>query len=179
MPAQPNLPVLHAIRDQRVVLDAELARLYGVSTSAFNQAIKRNAQRFPRDFAFRLTRAEAANLKSHAVTSSCEVPAPVRNGHGGVRKPPWVFTEHGAIMAAMVLRSSRAMAMSVYVVRAFVRLREEALTHAVILRRLAQIDRRLLEHDVVLRDVIGRLAPLLAPAEEPPRRRIGFHQGNR
>jgi len=100
-------------------------------------------------------------------------------GHGGARKLPWVFTEHGAIMAATILRSERAVAMSVYVVRAFVSMREALLTHAVVLKRLALIDRKLLEHDVVLRDVVEKLRPLLTPPTVPPKRKIGFHQGNR
>lgn len=94
-----------------------------------------------------------------------------------MRKPPWVFTEHGAIMAATILRSERAVAMSVYVVRAFVRMRQELLTSAAVLKRLSRIDRKLLDHDVVLRDVVDKLMPLLAPPPEPPRRGIGFHPG--
>lgn len=96
-------------------------------------------------------------------------------GHGGRRKQPWVFTEHGAIMASMVLRSPRAVAMSVYVVRAFVRMREALATNAAVLKHLAQIDKRLLEHDVVLQDVIEKLMPLLAPPPEPPRKELGYH----
>jgi hypothetical protein len=99
--------------------------------------------------------------------------------HGGRRYLPWVFTEHGAIMAATILRSPRAVAMSVYVVRAFVRLREELLTQAVVLKRLAQHDKKLLEHDVVLRDVVEKLLPLLNPPAAPSKRKIGFHEGNR
>ncbi len=90
---------------------------------------------------------------------------------------PWVFTEHGAIMAATLLRSPRAVAMSVCVVRAFVRMREELATSAVILRRLAEIDKKLLIHDVVLRDIYEKLRPLLQPPPEPPRTEIGFHAG--
>lgn len=90
---------------------------------------------------------------------------------------PWAFTEHGAIMAAMLLRSPRAVAMSVYVVRAFVRMREELLSHTVVTKRLAQIDKKLLEHDVVLQDVIEKLLPLLTPTEHPPKRKIGFNSG--
>jgi hypothetical protein len=90
---------------------------------------------------------------------------------------PLVFTEHGAIMAATLLRSERAVPMSVYVVRAFVRMREELATSAVILKRLAEIDRKLLIHDVVLREIHGKLRPLLRPPPEPPRKEIGFHAG--
>ncbi|HZL46989.1 MAG TPA: ORF6N domain-containing protein [Opitutaceae bacterium] len=183
------LPPIQTIRGQRVVLDSDLAALYGVTTKVFNQTIRRNAARFPVDFLFQLTEEEFANLKSPSVTSSSEGNRVLRSQvvtlnmdrRGQHRKYlPLVFTEHGAIMAATILRSPRAVAMSVYVVRAFVRMREELLTNAVILKRLALIDKKLLEHDVVLRDVVERLLPLLnPPAEEPPRPRIGFHQGNR
>jgi hypothetical protein len=171
MPAphrQPNLPPIHTIRRQRVVLDSDLARLFGVSTMAFNQAIKRNLARFPEDFILRLTREEMANLISQIVISS---PGP---RHGGARKLPWAFTEHGAIMAATILRSPHAVAMSVYVVRSFVHLREALATNAIILKRLAQIDKRLLEHDVVLQDVVEKLMPLLAPRPSSHARRWGF-----
>jgi hypothetical protein len=100
-------------------------------------------------------------------------------GRGGRRKPSLVFTEHGAIMASTILRSPRAVTMSVYVVRAFLRMREELLTNAVILKRLAQHDKKLLEHDVVLQDVVEKLLPLLNPPTDPPKRKIGFHAGNR
>jgi hypothetical protein len=100
-------------------------------------------------------------------------------GRRGCRKPSLVFTEHGAIIAATTLRSPRAVTMSVYVVRAFVRMREELLTNAVILKRLAQIDKKLLKHDVVLQDVVEKLLPLLNPPADPPRPKIGFHSGNR
>ena len=159
-----------------------LAALYGVPTMVFNQAIKRNADRFPADFAFLLTRDELTHLISQIVISSFEVPQGLRSQfvtikeHGGRRSLPWAFTEHGAIMAATILRSPRAVQMSVYVVRAFVRMRDELMTNAVVLKRLAQIDKQLLEHDLILRDVVEKLLPLLnaPPESEPPRRRIGF-----
>ncbi len=174
-----KLPSIHIVRGQRVMFDSDLARLYGVTTMVFNQAIKRNVARFPRDFLFQLTRDEVENLKSQIVISSSTSLAPLSGRHGGVRKLPWAFTEHGAIMAATILRSPRAVTMSVYVVRAFVRMREELLTHAVVLKRLAQIDKKLLEHDIVLQNVVEKLLPLLNPPPEPPKRKIGFHTGNR
>jgi hypothetical protein len=179
MSADPVLPPIHTVRGQRVMLDGDLARLYHVATMVFNQAIRRNLVRFPKDFSFQLTREELVNLKSQIVISSSDAGPPMSGGHGGTRKLPWVFTEHGAIMAATILRSERAVAMSVYVVRAFVRMREELLTNAVVLKRLALIDRKLLEHDVVLQDVVGKLMPLLAPPAGPPKRKIGFREGNR
>jgi hypothetical protein len=142
---------------------------------AFNQAIKRNAERFPKDFAFRLTREEVMNLKSQIVVSSEQTSSAPFAGHGGSRKEPWVFTEHGALIAAMLLRSPHAVAMSVYVIRAFVRMREELLSQAAVFQRLAKIDKQLLEHDLVLRDVVEKLLPLLSPEEPAPKRRIGFH----
>lgn len=173
--AAPEMPAIHIVRSQRVMLDADLARLYGVKPMAFNQAIKRNAERFPDDFAFKLTREEVMNLKSQTVISSSPIGRTPFGGHGGTRKEPWAFTEHGALMAAMLPRSPHAVAMCVYVVRAFVRMREELLSHTVILKRLAKIDKQLLEHDLVLRDVVEKLLPLLSPEEAPPKRRIGFH----
>lgn len=159
------------VRGHRVIMDADLARLYGVPTKVFNQAFKRNAHRFPEDFAFQLSAEEVDHLKSQSVTSS--------SGHGGRRHLPWVFTEHGALMAANILRSDRAAEMSVYVVRAFVKQREALASNAAILKRLAEIDKTLLEHDSGLRLLWSRLQPLLSPAPVPPKPRIGFHEGNR
>jgi ORF6N domain len=181
--SDPKLPPIHTLRGQRVVLDSDLGALFGVTTIAFNQAIKRNAGRFPEDFAFQLNREDVANLRSQIVISSSETARSLRSqivtlkAHGGRRYLPWAFTEHGAIMAATILRSPRAVAMSVYVVRAFVRMREELMTSAAIFKRLAQIDKKLLEHDVVLQDVVEKLLPLLNPAPDPPKRRIGFNVG--
>src|SRR5581483_1833948 len=99
----------------------------------------------------------------------------VTSYHGGRRYLPWAFTEHGALMAANLLRSERAVQMSVFVVRAFVRLREQLAANAAILKRLAEIDRSLLEHDIALKDIYRKLLPLLQPLPDAPRRRIGFH----
>ena len=178
----PTLPPIHSIRGQRVVLDSDPAALYGVSTTAFNQAVRRNLTRFPPDFLFQLTKSEFATVKSSTGIHPPETGGSLRSqnvilesgGCGQHRKyRPLAFS---AIMAATILRSPRAVAMSVYVVRAFVRLREELLTNATILKRLAQIDQTLIEQDVVLRDVVTRLLPLLNPStgDEPPKRRIGF-----
>lgn len=175
MPKTPEPPPIHVIRRQRVVLDHDLAKLYGVSKMAFNQAVQRNARRFPSDFVFQITRQELANLKSQIVISSSMPAKDPFSGHGGARRLPWAFTEHGAIMAATILHSPQAVAMSVYVVRAFVRMRDALMANAVILKRLEQIDRKLLEHDVVLRDVVEKLMPLLAEPPGPPRKEMGFH----
>ena len=185
MPARfnPDLPPIYVARGLRVMLDGDLAQLYAVPTKVFNQTIQRNADRFPTDFVFQLTREDVANLRSQIVTSSSKGADALRSqvvtlkDHGGRRYRPYVFTEHGAIMAATVLRSPRAVAMSVYVVRAVGEMREALLTNAVILKQIARIDKKLLEHDGVLQDVIEKLLPLLNPPEAPPKRRIGFHAG--
>ena len=178
-------PLIFTVRGHRVVLDADLARLYGASTKRFNQAFKRNRSRFPGDFAFQITAAEVKDLRSHLVTSSPQIRDLSENksnrsqfstgSHGGRRYPPWVFTEHGALMAANVLQSARAVQMSVFVVRAFVRLREQVAANTAILKRLAEIDKTLLQHDTALRDLYRKLLPLLQPPADPPKRRIGFH----
>jgi hypothetical protein len=95
-----------------------------------------------------------------------------------IRYRPWAFTEHGALQAANVLRTDRAIAMSVYVIRAFIEQREKLAANAAILKRLAEIDKTLLEHDAALREIYQKLLPLLAPPPEPPRRQIGFHSGS-
>jgi hypothetical protein len=179
LPTQEVTQCLHVMRDQRIILDADLAFLYGVTTKRLNEQYRRNRDRFPEDFAFRLTPEEwvalrsqtpaseqASNLRSQNATSSA---------HGGRRYLPVAFTEHGALMAANILNSPRAVAMSVYVVRAFVRLRQDLAANAAILKRLAEIDRTLLIHDSALRDIYQRLRPLLAPPPPPPKPEIGFH----
>jgi hypothetical protein len=169
-----------------VILDADLAELYDVPTKVFNQAVKRNADRFPQDFMFQLTLQEWRNLKSQIVTSSLEVSpkealAPnwsqfvtSSKKHRGAAYRPYAFTEHGAIMAATVLNSPEAVAMSVFVVRAFLQMREHLAANAAILKRLAEIDKTLLEHDSALRTIWTKLQPLLLPPADPPKRRIGF-----
>jgi hypothetical protein len=156
------------------MLDADLAVLYGTSTKAFNQAIRRNAARFPHDFVFRLTGDELAGLPGQSRSLRSQIVTIKESQRGRHRKfLPYAFTEHGALMAANVLRSPRAVQMSVFVIRAFVRLREELGTNGAILKRLAEIDRTLLVHDVALRDLYAKLKPL--PPPEPARREIGFY----
>ena len=163
------------IRGQRVMLDSDLARIYGVSTRQLNQQLKRNAVRFPKDFAFRLTQEEFDCLMSQIVTSKI--------GRGGRRKLPWVFTEHGAIMLATVLNSPVAVEASVRVVRAFVYMREQLLklgqiSAADVMKKLAELEGRVGEHDEAIKLVFTALRQMLepaAPAEETPKREIGFH----
>ena len=156
------------IRDQRVLLDVDLARLYGVETRALNQAVKRNLDRFPDEFAFALTREEILSI-SQTVTSLAALK---------FSKSVHAFTEHGALQAASVVNSAEAVQMSLYVIRAFVKMREELTANVTILKRLAEIDKTLLQHDSALRDVYRKLLPLLQPPPEPPRRRIGFNADN-
>jgi hypothetical protein len=197
-------PLILTLRGQKVILDADLAGLYGVQTRRLNEQVKRNADRFPMDLMFQLTAQEWSNLKSQSATSSLQ-PAQeekvgslrsqnatlnrgeansslrsqivtLKAGRGQHRKyMPFVFTEHGALMAAMVLNSPEAVAMSLFVIRAFVRMREQLAANAAILKRLAEIDKTLLEHDQALGVIWEQLQPLLAPPPDPPRRRIGFH----
>jgi len=182
------LPRICAVRRQKVVLDADLAKLYGVPTFRLNEAVKRNVARFPEDFRFQLTADEAENLISQNALSKAAPDGFLRSqnailkndGRGRHRKYlPWVFTEHGALMAANVLRSKQAVQMSLYLIRAFVALREQLVSNLSTLRRLSEIGKKLLEHDVVLREVLERLQPLLDPPPAPKKPLIGFHPGNR
>ncbi len=207
-PKKPIETLILSVRSQKVILDADLAELYGIPTYRFNEAFKRNRQRFPDDFAFQLTAAEFADLKSkpaiskvqdvakqedaanssQIAMSSAQVPENNPNWsqfvtsskkHRGATYRPWAFTEHGAIMAATVLNSPEAVAMSVFVVRAFMQMRGQLAANAAILKRLAEIDKTLLEHDSALRAIWTKLQPLLAPPPEPPRRRIGFNAADK
>lgn len=166
--------LIRTIRGQKVILDTELARLYGVETKAFNRAIKRNAGRFPPDFAFQLTRAEFDNLKYQFGTSS--------SGHGGRRKLPWACTENGAVMSANVLNSPQAVRMSVFVVRAFVKMREMLAGTRELAKQLkaleAKLTARLDVHESAIVEVLQRIMELLnppPPSPEPQKRQIGFH----
>ena len=153
------------LRNQKVILDVDLAELYGVSVKRLNQQLKRNADRFPADFLFQLSRPEHANLRLHFATSS--------SAHGGRRYLPYAFTEHGAIMAATILNSERAIQMSVLVVRAFVRMRRALAVNRQIVAKLAKLERRLDGHDADIQEIVDAIRGLMAP---PPasRRRIGF-----
>jgi len=159
------------LRGRKVLLDAELAALYGVTTKRFNEQIRRNQERFPPDFMFQLTEAEHEALRSHFATSSARV-----TDRGGRRYLPYVFTEHGAIMAATVLNSSRAVEMSVYVVRAFVKLRELLSSNQVLSRKLSELDKRLTArcdaHDEAIAAILSAIRELTSPP--PITRAIGF-----
>jgi hypothetical protein len=159
---------IYFIRGQRVMLDADLAILYGVKTKALNQAVSRNLERFPEDFMFRLTEREKAE-----VVTICD------HLRGLRFSPvlPYAFTEHGAIMAASVLRSERAVKISVHVVRAFVKLREMLSTHKELARKMAELERRLDGHDAEIQGLMQAIRELMVPPPETPRKRIGFTSG--
>jgi hypothetical protein len=184
---EPLEPLIRNIRGERVILDSDPARGFGVEARAINQALKRSAERFPVDFTFQPTVAEATNLKSQIVTSSLQgtdnenlgrnSSQTVTTSHGGARKRPWAFTEHGALMATNVLRSERAVQMSVYVVRAFISQRGQLAAKADVLRRMEKMDEKLMEHDEALLIVWGKIKELMQPAvrtplPSPPQRQI-------
>jgi ORF6N domain len=154
---------IQVIRGQRVLLDADLARLYEVETKRFNEQIRRNPARFPPDFMFSLTAQEFAGLRSQIATSN----------RGGRRYLPMAFTEHGAIMAASVLNSERAVEMSVFVVRAFVQLREAMLEGNALADKLAALEKRVTQHDQSLSDLIEAIRALMAQPKSA-NRPIGF-----
>jgi hypothetical protein len=179
--------LIHTIRDRKVILDADLASIYGVPTKALNQAVKRNAERFPEDFAFVLTKSEWRDLRAYMSSKlsadisskdSCNRSQFVTGSsqiHRDSKITPLAFTEHGALMAANLLKSPEATRMSVFVVRAFVKQRELLMAQADVLKRLSEIDARLLEHDSALRTIWREIQPLLNPPAAPQKPEIGFH----
>ena len=152
------------IRGQRVILDANLALLYGVTAKRFNERVRRNLGRFPPDFMFQLDNQEFANLRSQIATSSW----------GGRRYPPLAFTEHGALMAASILNSPRAIEVSVFVIRAFVQMRDAVASHRGIAKRLDQLERKIGTHDRASGQILDAIRQLTQPPDPPRRRRIGF-----
>jgi ORF6N domain len=175
--------LIREIRGVRVILDSVLAVLYGVTTKRLNEQFRRNRTRFPEDFAFQLTPEEVINFGSQkAAGSSTQSSMRSQNATASrrnVRYRPWAFTEYGALMAANVLNSSQAVKMSLYVIRAFVKSRDELAANSAIAKRLTQIDNTLFLHDSALRDLYQKLRPLLAPPPEPEKPRIGFNPQNK
>ena len=153
------------IRGHKVVLDADLAQLYGVRTKRLNEQVKRNTERFPEDFVFRLTEEEVESLRSQIATSN--------RSRGGRRYRPYAFTEHGAIMAANVLNSVLAIRMSVYVVRAFVRLREILVSNRMLAEKFSELERKVASHDGHIQSLFEAIRQLMSPPPSPGRR-IGF-----
>jgi len=161
---------IRTVREQKVILDTDLASLYGVEVKRLNEQVKRNRDRFPVDFMFQLTTNEFEDLRSQNMWSQIATTSSKRRKSN----PPYAFTEHGAIMAATILNSPRAVEMSVFVVRAFVKMREQLLATAGLARRLAEVEKELLTHDAALRDLYQKLRPLLLPPPAPDRKPIGF-----
>ena len=151
------------IRGQKVMLDADLALLYGVETKVLVQAVKRNTNRFPKDFMFQLSQDEHSVLRSQIVTSK---------GRGGRRYPPYAFTEQGVAMLSSVLRSEQAVEVNIEIMRAFVRLREMLASHKDLARRLDKLEEK---YDVQFKVVFDAIRHLMAPPDPEPKRRIGFH----
>jgi hypothetical protein len=176
---------IHLVRGRKVILDRDLAELYGVSTKALNQAVKRNIQRFPDEFVFQVAKEEADSLRSQSVTLNEPdpnrsqivtlneaVPDSRRGKH--LKYLPYAFTEHGALMAANVLRSPRAIQMSVVIVQTFVRLSRMAVSMDALARRVEELGRATSENSEQIKKIVAAIRELMTPPE-PPRRQIGFH----
>ena len=167
--------VIHTIRSERVIIDADLATLYGVETKALNRAVRRNREKFPPDFLFQLTPREHESLRSQSGTS--------KSRHGGRRYLPFAFTEHGAIMAANILNSAQAVQMSVFVVRAFVKMRGLLTDTRELAKKLASLEKeltaRLDSHETAISEFMKGIMLLLnpPPAPEVPEKEMGFHTG--
>ena len=164
--------VIHTIRGDRVILDTDLAAIYGIATFRLNEAVKRNRERFPADFLFQLSREEHTALTSQIAIS--------KRGRGGRRTVPYAFTEHGAVMAANVLKSRRAVQMSIFVVRAFIKMRQTMTATRPLLEELEELEKKLTKrldsHEQAIVYVLAELRKLMEPPQlpEPKRRRIGF-----
>ena len=157
---------IFAVRGHRVMLDFDLAELYGVQTKSLKQTVRRNIDRFPSDFMFILTYQEFANLRSQIVTSSSRQ-------WGGTRYRPMAFTEQGVAMLSSVLRSKRAVQVNIEIMRAFVRLREMLSTHKELARKLKELEERLGEHDEQIQLIFEAIHQLMSPPDKPPKK-IGF-----
>lgn len=170
MPAERISNAILAARGHRVMLDADLAALYGAPTRALLQAARRNAERFPEDFTFELEPGEWEALRSQSVTSKA--------GRGGRRYAPFVFTEQGVAMRSSVLRTPRAIAVNIEIMRAFVRLREVLAANKELANPFAaleaRIDERLADQDQAIVEILQAIRELMAPAATAPKRRIGF-----
>lgn len=170
--------VILILRGQKVILDSDLARIYGVPTKRLNEQVRRNKDRFPDDFVFKLTAQEVSYLKSQIATSSRVSlnRSQIATGSQKHRDPrflPFAFTEHGAIMAANVLNSRQAVKMSVFVVRAFVRLREALALHKDLALKLEALERKVGTHDAQIQELLGALRKLIQGPEKP-KRKIGY-----
>jgi hypothetical protein len=160
------------VRGHKVMLDADLATLYGVSTKVLVQSVTRNVERFPQDFMFQLTQQELRILRSQIVTSSSGNVA----NWGGRRTAPYAFSEQGVAMLSSVLRSRRAIAVNIAIMRAFVRLRGMVAADAQLAKKLDELERRVAHHDEAITSVVRAIRELMAPPEPKQKRRIGFIQ---
>lgn len=165
VPVGPIAQSIVILRGHRVLLDADLAVLYGVTTARLNQQVRRNLERFPGDFMFQLTAEEHTALMLQSATS--------KPGRGGRRKLPLAFTEHGAIMAATVLNSTRAVEMGIYVVRVFIQLRDLLASNKELAQKFAELERKVSTHDQTITGIIKTIRELMNPPE-PKKRPIGF-----
>lgn len=166
IPAERIESRIFLIRGEKVILDSDLAELYGVEAKVLNQAVRRNHERFPEDFMFQLTHEEFASLRSQIVTSN--------SSRGGRRYAPLVFTEQGVAMLSGLLNSERAIAVNITIMRTFVRLRQLIATHADLARKLAQLESR---YDEQFKAVFDAIRELMSPAEPRRKREMGFHTG--
>jgi len=160
-------PRIHIVRNQKVMFDFDIAELYGVPTKVLIQAVKRNMERFPDDFMFQLTAEEFEIWRSQIVTSNSKTKM-------GLRRPPYAFTEHGVTMAASVLKSSRAVQMSIRIVRAFIQLRETLAAHRDLAVRIERVERTQEHHTSVINILADEIDALRLPEPDPPKRRMGF-----
>lgn len=158
---------IYILRGHRVMLDEDLAKLYEVPTKVFNQAVKRNARRFPDDFSFQLTVQEFTALRSQIVTS--------KKGRGGRRYPPRVFTEHGVAMLSSVLNSQRAIDVNIEIISVFIRLRRLLASPGELVAQLQKLVETVQLHDEQIKVITDVLRKLMEPPPQPPRGRIGFH----
>jgi ORF6N domain len=157
---------IFVLRGQKVMLDSELAELYGVPTKVLNRAVRRNLDRFPGDFMFQLTHQELTNLRFQIGTSS--------SGYGGRRHLPYVFTEQGVAMLSSVLRSERAVRVNIAIMRAFIKLREAMNASRELAKKFAELETRVGNHDEQIAEIIEAIRQLIAPPETP-KKEIGFH----
>lgn len=161
---------LYYVREQKVMLDRDLAELYGVETKVLKQAVRRKIIRFPEDFMFEMSKEELEDWRSQNVTSN---PADIK----GLRYSPFCFTEQGVTMLSCILNSERAIAVNIQIIRIFVRLREMVSAHKDILLKLEQLERKVTVHDQDISMIFEALKQLLTPPQEP-RKRIGFRRNN-
>jgi hypothetical protein len=188
IPAEQIALQIRHFRGEKVLLDFDLALLYGVATKALNQAVKRNRDRFPNDFMFQLTTEEVLNLRSQTVTSSSQGTTNQQimknrsqivtssKKHGGARYRPYAFTEQGIAMLSSVLNSERAVKVNIAIMRAFVKLRWALETNRELAQKFSELERRVDKHDEEVAAILEAIRQLMTPPEGP-RREIGFHAG--